>query len=257
MAERYQVFWQPGCSSCLRTKEFLKANGVPFDSINIRADEESLAKLVKLGAKSVPVVSTGDRFVFAQDLSTVATFVGIAPLERGLPPEALATKLDAILAAAGRYVVQLPDDVLANGLPGRDRNFLDLAYHIFVIPLAFLEAARGGELTFEFFERKPPAEMTSAAQVAAFGEGVRQEFATWWQDSREALPQRIATYYGEQTLASVLERTAWHAAQHCRQLMAVLEQLEISPDGALGPAELDGLPLPEEIYDDEVAMNAG
>ena len=256
MAERYQVFWQPGCSSCLRTKEFLKANGVPFDSINIRADEESLAMLVRLGAKSVPVVSLGDKFVFAQDLSTVAGFVGIAPPERGLPPEALATKLDAVLAAAGRYVLQLPDDVLANGLPGRDRNFLDLAFHIFVIPLAFLEAARGGELTFEFFERKPPAGMTSASQVAAFGEEVRQEFETWWRANRADLVPRVATYYGEQTTASVLERTAWHAAQHCRQLMAVLEQLDIPPDGALGSAELDGLPLPEEIYDDEIAMNA-
>ena len=29
-----KVYWQPGCSSCLKTKEFLIANGMEFDSIN-------------------------------------------------------------------------------------------------------------------------------------------------------------------------------------------------------------------------------
>ena len=30
-----KVYWQPGCSSCLKTKEFLIDNGIKFDSINV------------------------------------------------------------------------------------------------------------------------------------------------------------------------------------------------------------------------------
>lgn len=37
-----KVYWQPGCSSCLRTKEFLTKHGVPFVSVNVMADELAL-----------------------------------------------------------------------------------------------------------------------------------------------------------------------------------------------------------------------
>ena len=64
------------------------------------------------------------------------------------------------------------------------------------------------------------------------------------------------TYYGVQPTQGVMERTAWHAAQHCRQLMTVVADAGFEPDGALGEAELGGLPLPVEVYDDEVPMKA-
>jgi phytoene dehydrogenase-like protein len=35
---RVQVFWQPGCSSCLRTKEFLTKQGIDFESIDVHND---------------------------------------------------------------------------------------------------------------------------------------------------------------------------------------------------------------------------
>ncbi|GIS91400.1 MAG: hypothetical protein CM1200mP20_14410 [Pseudomonadota bacterium] len=34
-----KVYWQPGCSSCLMTKEFLLDNNVEFESINVLEDE--------------------------------------------------------------------------------------------------------------------------------------------------------------------------------------------------------------------------
>ena len=36
-SEEYRVYWQPGCSSCLAAKEFLRAHRIPFASINVRA----------------------------------------------------------------------------------------------------------------------------------------------------------------------------------------------------------------------------
>ena len=34
-----KVYWQPGCSSCLKTKEFLLEHGVAFQSVNVLEDE--------------------------------------------------------------------------------------------------------------------------------------------------------------------------------------------------------------------------
>src|SRR2546430_17443203 len=59
------------------------------------------------------------------------------------------------------------------------------------------------------------------------------------------------TYYGKHPLQVVLKRTAWHPAKHTRQLMLILETLNIKPDRALTAADFAGLPLPDKAWDDE------
>jgi glutaredoxin len=249
------VYWQPGCSSCLRAKEFLTAHGIEFRSVNVLEDETAMDTLARVGARSIPVVTRGKDFVFAQDIDALANFVGIELNRTMLPSEVLVARIDLILAAAQRYLMQLPSEVLTTSLPGRDRNYLDLGFHVFMIPLAFLDAVRGEELTFEHFERRPPAYMSSAELVITFGESVREELSEWWRiAAREGLPDSVLTYYGRHSTHSVLERTAWHAAQHARQLMVLVSNQDIVPNRPLGETELAGLPLPDEIYDDEVTL---
>jgi glutaredoxin len=252
MAEGYRVYWQPGCTSCLRAKEFLKAHGIPYESINVREDDGAMDELARLGARSIPVITRGDEFAFAQEIRDLADFVGVTLDREQLPPAELAGRIDLILTAAQRFVRQIPADRLRENLPGRDRNCLDLAYHIFVIPTAFLDAARGGAVTFQHFERMPPEGMDSVEKVVAYGDAVRADFAAWWHAGE--VPPTVETYYGTQPSQGVMERTAWHAAQHCRQLMQLLQDAGIAPDGPLGAAELAGLPLPDEVYDDEVPL---
>ena len=256
MADDFRVYWQPGCSSCLRAKEFLAARGIAYESINVRATPEAMEELASLGAQSVPVVARGGRFVFAQDLGDLARFVGVTLDREPLPPAELVQRLDLILAATRRYLGQFPAADLAVGLPGRERTILDLGYHIFVIPVAFLDAAGGAKLTFDYFERTPGPDMRSAARVSAYGQSVRAALQDWWRSADAQHLGTLETYYGSHATERVLERTAWHAAQHARQLMALLEQRGIAPDGPLGDAELDGLPLPEGVYDDEVKLGA-
>ena len=165
MADDFKVYWQPGCSSCLRAKEFLATRGIAYESINVRARPEAMEELANLGAQSVPVVVQGKRFVFAQDLGDLARFIGVAFDRAQLPPAELVRRIDLILAATQRYLGQFPAADLEEGLPGRERNILDLGYHIFVIPAAFLDAAHGARLTFDYFERRPGPDMRSAAQV--------------------------------------------------------------------------------------------
>ena len=52
-----KVYWQPGCSSCLKTKEFLLANGVEFESINVLENEKGFQELDALGVRLVPIVA--------------------------------------------------------------------------------------------------------------------------------------------------------------------------------------------------------
>ena len=213
--------------------------------------------LASLGAQSVPVVVQGKRFVFAQDLGDLARFIGVDFDRAQLPPAELVQRLDLILAATQRFLGQFPPADLEEGLPGRERTILDLGYHIFVIPAAFLDAAQGARLTFDYFERTPGPKMRSADRVSAYGQTVRDALASWWRAADAGPLGTLDTYYGIHPTERVLERTAWHAAQHARQLMALLEQRGIEPDGPLGEAELDGLPLPEGVYDDEVKLGAG
>ena len=53
------------------------------------------------------------------------------------------------------------------------------------------------------------------------------------------------------TLLEVLERTAWHAGQHTRQLMLALEKLGVTPAQTLTEADFSGLPMPRNIWDNE------
>jgi hypothetical protein len=47
----------------------------------------------------------------------------------------------------------------------------------------------------------------------------------------------------------VFERTAWHAAQHTRQMNLMLETYGITPDRPLSAEDLKGLPVPDEVWD--------
>ena len=73
MTEAIRVFWQPHWTSCIRVKDYLKERGIEFESINIV--EDGIETLQRLGAKSVPVVSKGDKFVFAQVIRDVTEFL--------------------------------------------------------------------------------------------------------------------------------------------------------------------------------------
>lgn len=222
-------------------------------SVNVLDDENGLAELQRLGARSVPVVARDGRFVFAQNLADVAEFLGIEGVGGpALSADELVGKLELVLGAAERYVRQLPDGHLGDKLPNRDRSYGELAHHIFRIPEAFIEAAASGrELTHASFVTPPGPEHRTAEGIVTYGREVRAKVRAWWAETPDKDGvSRIPTYYGPQRLHEVLERTTWHSAQHVRQLMMVLERLGIAPDRPLTAADLAGLPLPEKVWDE-------
>lgn len=248
----YRVYWQPGCTSCLKAREFLARHGIEFESIDVRANPDAMNVLVALGARSIPVVARGRDWTYAQELDDLARFVGVVDRREHLPMDALATRLDALLAAATRYARQLPAASLERTLPGRaDRAAADLVHHVACIVDGFLDAVRGGQLTYEHFLERPSGTARTTAGLERTLAAARTAFAQWWADAASR-PARVRTYYGEQPLHGLLERTAWHVAQHCRQIEALVTTTGTAPDGALSARELDGLPLPEGLWDREV-----
>jgi len=248
------VFWQPGCTSCLRAKEFLRTRGIEFESVNVREDAQAAQRLAALGARSVPVVARGEAFVYGQDLAAVARFAGIeADLER-LEAPVLVSRLLALLDTAAALTAQLPPEAWHQKLPGRERTHLDLAYHVSQVVVGFLDAALGGRLTYEHFERKPPDHLATAADVARLIRSVSRALAVWWGANRPRLPAELDTYYGRQSLHAVLERTTWHVAQHARQLERLHELRGAEFRPRIAPALLAGLPLPDDVWDAEVPL---
>jgi glutaredoxin len=245
-----KLFWQPGCSSCLRTKEFLTRAGVPFVSVNIHGDEAAMAELRGLGARSVPVVSRGRDFVFGQVLEDVGKFLGIEAASERLAPAELLAKLDRVLAVAESAMRQIPESRLGETMPGRDRSHRQLGFHIFNIPEIFLDVANGAFFAAGRFDDPAPAALRTGAEIAGYGAAIRRRLAAWWAEQADpGCAREVETYFGRKSLHVVLERTTWHSAQHTRQLLMVLDRLGIDPAERLSPADLAGLPLPENVWD--------
>src|SRR6202048_2137016 len=104
-----KAYWQPGCTSCLRMKEFLSKHGVPFVSVNVLEDENAFAELETLGIRSVPIVRRGKDWANGQVLRDVARVAGIAWGGAAvLPASELAARLVAIQTAAQRGFCRIP-----------------------------------------------------------------------------------------------------------------------------------------------------
>jgi len=217
------------------------------------ADESGLAALQALGARSVPVVSRGDKFVFAQVIKDVVDFLGLnddtAPQ---LTPDELKVRYDHILETAILLTRQMPDGNLENMLPNRPRSWRVLMHHVFQIPTAFLDMEDTGEtLSYENMVAPPPSGMHTSAAIAAYGEDVRKRFSAWaGKTTGQDFSGKVPTYFGGTTRHEMLERTVWHSTQHVRQVASLLETSGIKPDRAITKADIQGLPLTDTIWDE-------
>ena len=211
-----------------------------------------MSALQALGARSVPVVARGGKFVFAQIIKDVVEFLDIQEdVSPALSPTDLVARGDAVWTAAIRFVAQMPDAALEKQLPNRPRSYKVLMHHLFQVPVAFLEARRSGKpLEYERLVAPPPDDLKTSADIARFGEALRQDFAQWAMAEGDRLGAgRMGAYYGEQPTHEVLERTVWHSTQHVRQIMSLLEHEGVKVDRPLGPDDFDGLPLPTPVWD--------
>ena len=258
--EPLKLYWQPGCTACLRMKEFFTKHGVDYVSVNVLTDPAGLDELVKLAGRHIPIARRGNDWADGQVLSDLARIGGITLAEQKvLTPVELAHRADNLLSTVERLTAQIPADKIRALLPDRPRTYEQLVAHIAQIVEAFVDVVEDVKpLTFASYHQDVPAGVRTRADLICFAAGVRERFGAWWH-SRGAgfdFSGKADVYYGDVSLHEYLERTVWHSSQHARQLALVVEKLGIAPDRPLGPKELEGLPLPENIWDDQMEFRS-
>lgn len=257
MSQPLKVYWAPGCTACLRMKEFLAKHGVPFVSINALEDKAGFDELAKLGVRRVPIATRGNHWADGQVQKDLARVAGIALKETALlPPAELVRRGASILAAALRLLARIPESELDSVLPSRPRSYKQLGCHVFQIIDLFVELVENGRrVEFDDYFQPVPPHVVSTETLQAYGSAIRSRFDDW--SSRAGLVNfaaRADVYYGEQTLHEFLERSVWHAAQHTRQVEAVVQKLGLPTDGGIDPRDFVGLPMPENVYDDKIMI---
>ena len=206
----------------------------------------------KYGLRKVPVLAKGDKYAFGQMIDPFAKFAGLpVPGADGLSPEQLYRKYEMVFGAGQRFARQFPAERFRERvIPHRERPIRTLCYHVFRIGESFLEAWDGVEYSVKIADNDPPDTLQTGDDIARYGASVWKRYEAWWAglDDR-SLSKTVKTYYGEVSAHKLFERVTWHSAQHCRQLVAVLERMGIVADRPLSPEDLAGLPLPERLWE--------
>lgn len=217
--------------------------------MNVLEDPNGLAELQRLGVRSVPVLSRGDKYTFGQSTKQIVDFLGLGEKSGPeLSTDELAARVDKFMGAALELIALMPNDRLGIHVPGRPRSYRSLAFHLFRVVDAFLDANKGSTLVQEMFAETPAPDADTAA-LAAYGQKVRMRFRDWWQAGDTAPAKVLATYYGPQSLHELMERTTWHCGQHVRQYMMLLEREGVTHSRPLAEADFARLPMPQNVWD--------
>ncbi len=208
-----------------------------------------MAQLQKLGLRTVPVLSRGDKYIFGQNTQQIIDFIGLN--EDGGPQlsvQQLHERVVKFMGAALELIPLMPYEKLGTHVPGRPRSYRTLAFHLFRVIDAFIGANEGTTLMQEMFREEPAADARTDTLVE-YGKKVRQRYLDWWARNDHAASKTLETYYGPQTLHELLERTTWHSGQHVRQYMMLLEKEGVSHHRPLVDADFAKLPMPQNVWD--------
>jgi hypothetical protein len=210
---------------------------------------DGMAQLQKLGLRTVPVLSRGDKYIFGQNTQQIIDFVGLN--EDGGPQlsvQQLHERVVKFMGAALELIPLMPYEKLDIHVPGRPRSYRTLAFHLFRVIDAFIGANKGTTLMQEMFREEPAADANTDFLVE-YGKQVRQRYLDWWAQNDHASSKTLETYYGPQTLHELLERTTWHSGQHVRQYMMLLEKEGVSHHRPLVDTDFAKLPMPQNVWD--------
>ncbi|MFI8595566.1 DinB family protein [Microbacterium sp. NPDC078428] len=247
-AAQIEIYWMPGCSSCLRLKEFVEKTGKPYVAINVEAEPARAGKLTERGMR-VPALCVGDRCVNGVHLPTVAELIGVDYAEPDrLSPTELVERYRRVIEVLRAVVPQITPDVAKFALPGRERTLIEVAGHAGCVMRYFLGKYDDDDHP-KFFDDLEPQGMDAAALDGFIAE-TAASFESWAAEAADdPLDTVVPLYWGHRPLHEGLEREVWHTAQHTRQVIFMLEQSGVTPNHRLSPEDLAGLPLPERVFD--------
>src|SRR5258708_13807581 len=170
-----------------------------------------MAELQTLGVRSVPVLSRGDKYTFGQSTKQIVDFLGLTEKSGPeLSTEELAARVDKFMSAALELIPLMPADRLDTHVPGRPRSYRTLAFHLFRVVAAFLDANENIALVQGMFREEPQPDADTATLVA-YGEEVRGPFRTWWQKAGTPPSQPLQPHYAPQSPPALLEPPPLHS----------------------------------------------
>ena len=242
------IYWTPGCSSCLKAKEFVAALGYAFESVNVLENPTAMEEIEASGLRGVPVVRKGHSFVYAQSLDDLAAFFGTTRTQKSLPVQELVDRWSDIQAKTRTVIESFDAGVLdQQTVAGLNRTIKELSEHTFQVVESFLRQIEDDRIDARAIYLNPSERLRTRQDLVDYVEGIRQEFADWQASGgADTMPKRLNTHYGDQPSDRVLERAVWHMAQHARQLDFLASEMGL---GLHIPAALyEGLPLPEKLW---------
>ncbi len=78
MAGRVQVYSTKTCPHCVRAKEYLSANNIEFEEIDVSEDQEKAREMVELtGQMGVPVIVIDGEAIVGFDRAKIQKTLGI------------------------------------------------------------------------------------------------------------------------------------------------------------------------------------
>jgi hypothetical protein len=216
----------------------------------VQAHPEGYDELKRAGISRVPALTVGNRAAHGWNPPAYAELLGIPyTAKTKLPPAVLAQRLDIVLDTTQQLIRSVPDHHLDWRPPERNRTFRNLGYHVFRLALAFVDGMDLGEFPESWLLDEAPTDLKDGEAIARYGALVRGRISGWFEGASPGEFERIIkVYYGPQSGHDLLERTAWHAAQHLRQLYVLCERLGITPPVPMPTHAFAGLPLPDALW---------
>lgn len=78
MANKVLVYSTPTCPYCMRAKQFLNENNIPFENFDVSADQRKAEEMVqKSGQMGVPVIEIDGQIIVGFDQERIKQALGI------------------------------------------------------------------------------------------------------------------------------------------------------------------------------------
>ena len=78
MDKKVTVYSTSTCPWCIRVKQFLSENNIPFDNYDVSSDQAKAEEMIqKSGQMGVPVVDIGGEIIVGFDKEKIKTSLGI------------------------------------------------------------------------------------------------------------------------------------------------------------------------------------
>ncbi len=78
MAKRVIVYSTPTCPYCIRAKQFLTENNIPFENYDVSSDQQKAEEMIqKSGQMGVPVLDIGGEIILGFDKDKIKAALGL------------------------------------------------------------------------------------------------------------------------------------------------------------------------------------